>query len=368
MIFHVLTQQIKQYFSLAKYRKHYERSFGIRLLVLLLLLVLMVLTNTWSMMRFDGLSFGDGLWVSLTSVTTVGYGDFSASSTLARIITVVTIYLMGITLLAQIAAEFFESRINIREMKVKGLWRWKAMNEHLLIINTPKYNKEQYLGHLLSQIRKTPDLEDIPIQMLTNSYTEGLPASLVDLNLVHYSGVPEDDQNLRAVGVDKAKYILLLAKNHADPVSDSLTFDLLCRIKSIGSDALIIAEATRDKNRQRLFEAGANIVIRPIRAYPELLVRAMVAPGTEAILENMFKHDGDHMERYELSFSNKNWGDLICQFVKDNYGIPLAYINEEGLVVSNPDVNTSVSGKGLILLINTRQLHHTMTDMKQRLR
>ena len=48
---------------------------------------------------------------------------------------------------------------------------------------------------------------------------------------------------------------------------------------------------------------GADVVIRPVRAYQELLVRSLVANGTEKELENLSINEGDHMIRLNFFFN-----------------------------------------------------------------
>lgn len=229
------------------------------------------------------------------------------------------------------------------------------MKDHLLIINTPNHNTEQYLVQLIRQIRQTPAFETIPIQILTSKYAEGLPESIVRQGVVHHHGVAENDENLGEVNIQRAKYIILIAQDPNDRISDSLTFDVLSRIQLLGTTAKIAAEVAQDANRLRMKKLGAEIVIRPIRAYPELLVRALEASGTEQVLEDLFIHDGDHMIRLDCAFSEKKWSDIVCRFVVAGAGIPMGYINESGSVQVNPLPDEICSGRSIISLIKTSQ-------------
>lgn len=336
------------------YASFYESNFSLRLLKTLIILAVLIFIHTVGMVVFEGLSFNDALWLSMTTVTTVGYGDFSAATWQGRAITIIVLYIFGIALLAQLAAEFFDYRILIRAKKVKGLWRWRNMKDHLLIINTPNDNTEQYLIQLIQQIRQTPLLETIPIQILTSKYARGLPEPIVRMGIVHYHGIAENDENLSAVNISAAQYIILIAKDSNDRISDSLTFDVLSRIQSLGTHATIAVEVAQDTNRERMKKLGADIVIRPIRAYPELLVRALVATGTEQVLENLFTHDGDHMVRFDCAFSQMKWSDIVCRSVTAGVGVPMGYIRE-GKVHVNPLPGETCSGSGIISLIKASQ-------------
>jgi len=337
-----------------KYTRHTSNNFKVYFLKLVLFLVLLITLHTIAMMTFEGLSLSNSLWLSVTTITTVGYGDFSAASFAGRLSTTIFMYIFGISLLGILVAEYIEFRLNNLELKFSGRWRWSTMNDHILIINTPNHDTEQYLIKLITEIRATPALGELPIQILTRKYQDKLPKSITSLGVVHYTGVSEDSDNLKAVNTDSAKYIIVLANESSNPISDSHTFDVLSRIKEIGTNALILAESTTDKNRPRLRAMGANVIVRPVRAYPELLIRAMIAPGTEEVLENMFQHNNDHMARFDVSFKDRKWIDIVSSFMSNNAGLPIAFIAEDGVTV-NPLPETACSGTALITLVKDSQ-------------
>ncbi len=330
-----------------KYAVEHEQGTIYKLARLFCLLIALILIHSVAMVYFENLGWGDALWLSVTTVTTVGYGDISAASWQGRLFTTVCLYLLAISLLAQLAAEFFEYRIKKRDDKFRGNWIWSDMNKHLLIINTPATNSDAYLERLIGQIRATPKFAQHPLQILTRNYPAGLPRELSAHNVVHYNGGAEDAKSLATVNVETAAYIVILARDGSDPLSDSLTFDILSRIQEIGSTATILVECIVDENRQRLKKAGAAVVIRPIRAYPELLVRALATPGTEVVLENLFTHDESNLQRVDLNFSQLKWKDIVTVFMDNDFGIPLAYIDAEG-VHSNPPALHCCSGSSII--------------------
>jgi len=330
-----------------KYSVEHEPGTIYKLARLFSLLIALILIHSVAMVYFENLSWGDAFWLSVTTVTTVGYGDISATSWQGRLFTTVCLYVLAISLLAQLAAEFFEYRIKKRDDKFRGNWIWSDMNKHLLIINTPTANSDAYLERLIGQIRATPKFAQLPLQILSRNYSGGLPRELTAHNVVHYNGGPEHAKNLDAVNVKTAAFIVILARDGSDPLSDSLTFDILSRIQDVGSSATILAECIVDENRQRLKKAGAAVVIRPIRAYPELLVRALATPGTEVVLENLFTHDESNLQRVDLDFSKLLWKDIVAVFMDNDFGIPLAYIDAGG-VHSNPPALHACSGSSII--------------------
>ena len=322
----------------------------IQIIRLFAVLLGLVVANVSAMMFFEKLSLEDAIWLTMTTITTVGYGDMSATTTFGRLATILLMYLVGIFLLAQIVGEWLDYRLDRKEKMRKGLWRW-TMKDHIVIIFTPLQNGARYLRILVQQIRNTPMLADCPIQVLSPHFPDGLPADIASDGVVLNSGRAEGRTSLSEVDVDSARFIILISEDTNDYRSDSLTLDVLDQLSSFEDKGYIIAECVQEANRQRLFEAGANAVIRPVRAYPELMVRAMAAPGTEAILEDLFRHQGNHPRRYDIDFSENNWGVLAGRILQQGLGTPLGYLATDGEIIVNPSPDNAVSGKALFVMV-----------------
>lgn len=237
------------------------------------------------------------------------------------------------------------------------------MQDHLLIINTPSTNTERYLSLMVQQICNTPGLDDVPIQILTPKFPEGLPETLRAQGVVHHTGDATVPGMLNNAGVSQAKYIVVLSPNSLEAHSDSLVFDILHRIQEIGTKAFILAEAIDDANRERFRQAGAKSVIRPIRAYPEMLVRSIVAPGTEQVLEDLFRYQGDHTIRINVSLYKVRWADVVTQLIQKDMGTAIGFEDTMGKIVTHPKSSEHISLNALILLIGEDQHPPTTKDV-----
>ena len=307
------------------------------------------------MMIAEGFSLNDALWLTITTATTVGYGDLHADTPLGRLATVLCMYVFGIFLLAQAASDLFDYRALLRERRRRGEFKWRNMKDHLLVVNVPAYDADTYLARLVDHVRRAPALDDIPIQILTPAYPEGLPAELVDAGVTHYTGVAENSASLNAANVANARYVIIIADEPNDVRSDAHTYDILTRIAQIrgqhpSKEQVIIAEVVEDADRERILAAGATAAVRPIRAYPELVVRALAAPGVEQVLENLFTHDADRLARFDANFNGLRWSDVVVSFVTGGAGVPMGYIGERG-VNTNPHPSDICTGRAIITLI-----------------
>ncbi|MDN5871833.1 MAG: potassium channel family protein [Nitrococcus sp.] len=326
-------------------------DLGARVRRLLALLLLLVTVHSAAMMLFEDLSPREAIWLTMTTLATVGYGDYSAHSAAGQTATIVLLYLVGITVLAQLASDFIDHRLQRRQLKLRGSWEWR-MRDHLLVINPPRHSGQHYLQRLIAQLRDTPAHHDTPVLLLTENYPDGLPEALRQQGVVHHHGYPDSDTILSTVAPERALAIVVLAED-AQRASDAITFDILHRLSErIDMTRVpVIAECVDDANRSRLLRLGIRSVIRPVRAYPELVVRALVAPGVERVLENLFTHDDDHSLRYDLPLRGLAWGEVVSRLIRQDFGTALAYVTESGDVVCNPPANEPASGIALIIMV-----------------
>lgn len=315
-------------------------------------LLALTLLHVLAMMVFEVMAPGDALWLTMTTLLTVGYGDLSAATFWGRTATIVLLYLVGITLLAKLAGDYIDFRLQRKQEMIQGRWRWQMQN-HILIINSPDHNPVVYFKRLIGQLRATEEFADAPIQILTNDFPDGLPPRLREMGAVHYHGETSDQTCLEAATADQARAILLLAKDEYSRISDSVTVDVLLQLQSLYENNLprIVAELVHGENRPRAIQAGADAVLRPVRGYPEILVQSLIAPGTEQVLENLFTVDEDHTRRYAVRVDDALWSDVVCRIMQAGLGTLIAYVSEDEKVVCHPAHDHRFSAKALLVFV-----------------
>ncbi|WP_138438179.1 potassium channel family protein [Marinobacter shengliensis] len=300
----------------------------------------------------EPLTLFEAAWMTMTTLVTVGYGDFAPETTIGRLSTILLMFISAITLLTLIVSDYIEYRFYRRERILTGRWIYN-MKDHIVIINTPRSGGEQYFMRFASQIRSVPEYHTVPIMLLTRQFPGGLPAELSDCGIVHFHGSGNDPQALKAVHAGSAKHIIVLAADESDPFSDSLTFDIAHRLVESNLGARTTVECVSDHNRDRFKTLGVRTTIRPVRTYPEIMVRAVVAPGSEKVLEDMFNYERDHPHRYDLELDDLVWADIVSALVRHGIGTALAYIDHDNEVICHPPTNEEVEGKGLIVLVRS---------------
>ena len=86
------------------------------------------------------LSVGDSFWYSMISITTIGYGDLSATTIGSRIGTIIFITVVGLTAFTAWAGMIINWLIDLQHKERTGMG-WLFVKEHILIINYPNESR-----------------------------------------------------------------------------------------------------------------------------------------------------------------------------------------------------------------------------------
>ena len=322
--------------------------------------------HSWIMVEVEGLSPGEALWLTLTTAVTVGYGDHVAQTGLGRLATVILIYVGSIFVLFHVAADYFEYRTQRKMAMLRGRWKWQ-MKDHVLLLNSPSINRDRYVLGLVEELHRTDRWCDCPVLMLTRDYENGLPDEFQAAGVVHYHGDATNPEDLEAVDAGEAAVIIVLAEDAADKRSDEITFDVLHRLREHGVRGRVLVECVRRANRARLREAGADSVMRPVRFYPEIVVRAVDSPGTEQILESLFMSDSDECRSFDASIRNIRWSALASALMAQGLGTAIAYRDPEEdadhNVQCNPDPDQIINTDRIYVIVKPER-GVTETDIK----
>lgn len=316
-----------------------------------LLLITLIAIHTLIMIFAENLSLGDAIWLTMTSVTTVGYGDLSAKTAIGRISTIILLYLGGIAILAQVASMYFEYRQEIRARILQGDWSWN-MENHIVFINCPSNVGEEYFSKSISGLRNSSSkLASTPIVIVCEKMSNGISNNLRKMNVTHVAKSINQPEAFEYSNIHKAHTVIILSKDYLDSISDSINFELVDRLRNMGVKSRIIVESVNDENRARLKRIGADSVLRPIRAYPELLMRSIIAPGSEEVIETLFNSYGEECVKIEVTIEDK-WLNIIEKLTKNEIAIPIAYEDLQGNIINSPKFSEVINVKSLYVIVN----------------
>jgi voltage-gated potassium channel len=304
---------------------------------------------------FEDVAFLDAIWVTMVTISTVGYGDVSAETIGGKISTVVLCVLTGIAMLASVFDAYSSWREESRGLKRSGLYQWN-LKGHILIANFPSSYSIAQMVRLIQAIRANAELTGKPIQILTRRFAgKSLPQDLVSLGGVsHVHGTPSQKKTLESASVSLASHLVILRKpEQNDPEGHS--FNICARAAEMNPNLIITVQVDEPTSRasQRIHRAGATNILRQARAYPEILSMAMTTKGINDLFEDLLSIDGNEL-RLISYFGNLSWTHISERVQESGMGIALGIARSSlapnGQYVSKPllapgkDFSGSVTG------------------------
>lgn len=222
-------------------------EFRKKLISVLSLVLLIVAFGTAGYMAIEGWSFLDSIYMTITTITTVGFREVHE---LSRMGIVFTIFLIvggvGTALYAFTAGARFILEGEIQEIFGRKKLEKKIRNltDHYIICG---YGR---MGRIIAK-----ELQD-----------EGVPFVVVDKNsetldekeeILAIVGDATRDQTLKAAGVEKACGLISVLPNDAENLFVVLS------ARGLNADILIVARAVEEGSEQKLLRAGATKVVSP---------------------------------------------------------------------------------------------------------
>ena len=226
----------------------YEHILG-RLRVTGLLGVAVVLYGTFGYMVVEGWSFLDGLYMTLTILTTVGFGEVHPLDASGRIFTL-TVLVLGVGLVAvalSLAAQLVqEGALGERGRRRRMAKRIEDLQDHYIVC---AYGR---VGRTVCRELETEDVHFVVVDQ-----KESLEDEMSRDGLLYVIGNPSDEWMLRAVGVMRARGLVCAVDDDASSVFITLA------AKALNPDLYIVARASTENAARALYNAGADRVISP---------------------------------------------------------------------------------------------------------
>lgn len=290
----------------------------------------------------------DAFWWSIVTITTVGYGDITPSTTGGRI-TGVIVMVFGIGILgmftATIASIFVEGKLKegkgVRDVKVK---------DHFIICGWSYKAKE-----IIAELRADKKVKNKPIAIVAD-----IPEKpLEDENTFFIHGEVDVDI-MRKVNLQEASVVMILTDENLDSYSrDAKVVLNTLTIRKLNPNVYICVEISDARNMQHGKLAGANEIIVIGELSGNLLVQAALDHGiTQIITELVSNRYGS--ELYKVKPSENFMGMQfieVLRLLKKEYNAIIVAIEsrKDNKLVANPPIEYTIQpGDHLILIAQER--------------
>jgi voltage-gated potassium channel len=330
--------------------------------IALLALIVIVLTSTfglWILERDQNLSLFDSFWLTMVTMTTVGYGDLYPKSVPGRVFVVIVTMVGGIGVMAYMVS-LFATKLIEREMKLMNGHIEVKFEGHILIINCPN---EEKVHTIIDELRIDNKSQDVPIVLISDDF-ETCPDQLMKRkNFFFLRGNPLLARTLERANAPQASQAVLLARDPKNTNSDGLTTQVALALEGMhrnsGKKLFIVAEAVSRDSVEPLRTAGADDVVCLETIVPPVLVQAILDPGTPGVIAEL-SSKLRQCQLYVGSISyvaDRNFGAVRESLFRQGHlrMIPIAILRQGAPIVNPSDSLTILDGDKLVYIGEKRQ-------------
>jgi voltage-gated potassium channel len=312
-----------------------------------------ILFGTVGLYLVEGMSPFDAFYMTIITISTVGFSEIKPLSPLGRVVTIFII-VSGITTGAYAIGTLLRMFIEGELSKIFGRRKLEknisAMKGHFIICG---------FGRIGSIICRELSEENISFIVIEED-----PSKNAELETEGYLYINMDatsEEALSKAGIMNAKGIVTAVRSDANNVFITLT------AKGLQPDIFVLSRASDVKNEAKLIKAGASRVVSPYqlggRRMAEVLKRPTVVDFIDVATAN--RHLGLVMEEACVSEKSLLAGkNLIDSRLRQEYGVIIVAIKKStDRMVFNPIPSETLEAGDVIVVIGKREDLKRMSDI-----
>ena len=304
-------------------------------------LAMLVSLGVTGYMGIEGWRFLDALYMTVITLSTVGFREVHDLSDAGKTFTIFLI-LVGVSVigyivgsLAQIMFEGQFQRI-IGRKKVEKMV--EALHDHYIICG---------YGRMGSLICK--EFAAKPLSFLVVERDLEIIEKLKEESYLFLHGNATDDETLLKAGIRKAKGLISVVTSDTENVYITLT------ARGLNPDLFILARAGEEGSEIKLKRAGASKVISPYLIGGSRMAQAVLRPNVVDFIEIATGHDNLELQMEELSIpagSRYIGENLVSSGFRKETGVIIIGIKKaSGKMLFNPNPHSKIEAHDTLIFL-----------------
>ncbi len=245
-------------------------------------------------------------WV-MTTMATVGYGDFFATTVSGKLFTLF-LYIFGIGLLSLVIGKVIDSIGGIQRQREAGTLTYHGRN-HVIIMNWSRKAKSAVQEILMY---------DEKAQIIIIDESDRHP--IEEQHQVHFvSGDPSAEDVLRKAGLEKARAAIIFADTRIEDTSliDGKSLMIASSIERIAPEVHTTVEIMHEKHIQNFRFVQVNEFVLSHDAISSLAVRAALQEGNSAVISQLISREqGDDIYEVPLNPAWRTYGEAFQDLLR----------------------------------------------------
>jgi voltage-gated potassium channel len=324
------------------------RLYRSKIYTAVMMLVFLLCIGVLGYRFISGYLWLDALYMTVITVTTVGFAEVNPLDTQSKIFTIflilASVVIVGYAI--SIITEFILSRNNIEDIKQRKMQKKiDAMTNHIIICGYGRNGKQA-----------AKKLSDYGKPFVIVERNKEVIEKFQDDNIIFIEGNANEDEILFAAGIEKASTLICALPNDADNLF------IVLSARQINSKLSIISRASEETSYNKLKLAGANNVILPDRIGGDHMASLVVVPDLVEFIDNLGIVGERNINIEEIKVEqlyNMNEVKTIRDLdLRKNTGCTvIGFKDDKGEYIVNPEADTElISGSKIIVIGRPKQI------------
>lgn len=288
-----------------------------------------------------GFSWVEALYMTIITVTTVGFSEVRPLDADAQMFTVVlivcSVFIFGFAI--SVITEYLLSRNSLQLLKKKKVkQKINQLENHVVICGFGR-NGQQAAERLTAYNRPFVVIEKDK-EIIENFEEE----------ILFVEGDVNEDEVLLESGIKRAQYLVTALPD------DALNLFVVLSARQMNSNLFIISRASQVTSVKKLQFAGANKVIMPDKIGGDHMAALVVMPDLITFMDRLSTEGGDttNLEEVEIEDFKE---EIDCQSIRDldlrkRTGCTIiGYIHPNGKYVINPEPEQALEPRGKVIVL-----------------
>lgn len=293
---------------------------------------IIVAVGTLGYIIIEGWSPVEAFYMTVITLTTVGYGEVHPLSSVGRVFTALLIFL-GVGLLAYSASvlgAFF----------LDGTFAYYLRRRRLNKAIGSLVNHCIVCGYGRTGRRVVSILQDRGVPFVVVEMDEEKVNALLEEGIAAVHGSAHRNEVLEAARIDSAKTLIACATDDAENVFITLS------ARALRGDLIIVARAEDDDSEYKLKRAGASQTINPFVFSSERLVSSAYRPNLTEFLDTHVRGLGDYdIHEFQVDDGAPIAGHALSDLnLRSEYKTTILAVRRvDGSFLPNPEPGTKLS-------------------------
>lgn len=307
---------------------------------------LLLIFGTLGYMILLKVSLVDALYMTVITISTVGFGEVGTTSELSELFSIIMIFLgVGV-----VGYAFTTVEAILVEGRLVDLWKGSKMDKKISALD------EHYIicgsGELADVIIDKFIKEGLDFLVITDERADLDDYSHHDILVIE--GQATEEEVLEKAGISRAKGLIAALPSEVDNIVTVLT------ARNLNKDIYIIANSTSKSGSQKLMKVGANKTMSAVEISGKRIASLMIKPNIISFLDVVTKVGDVEMDLEVVIVKKGSYlenKDLIAAQIPNKTGLIVLAIkrNKDKKMLFNPPGNYTFETNDVLIVLGREE-------------